>query len=493
MSISTDDLLPSFLSGTSCLIAGKWRSAASGAVLETRSPSDGKVLGTLAAGSVEDIDVAVKAARAAFEEGPWGVMPGYERARILLRLREELLANKEQLAELEARDIGKPMAQALADIDVAARYFEFYAGAADKIHGETIPFLPGHFAVTLREPHGVVGQIIPWNYPAQMGARSLAANLAAGNTVVIKPAEDGCLSVLTLCALATKAGVPDGVINIVTGYGHDAGAALAAHPDLDHLAFTGSPETGTIVQTTAARQFTSCTMELGGKSPQIVFADADLDKAMPVLIKAIIQNAGQTCSAGARILIEASIWDEVSAEIAKRFSALIAGPYWDERDLGPLVNARQKERVEKFIERAIASGAPLLASGTIADDAPEGGYYVAPHVFGPVDGDHELAQEEVFGPVLTLIKFDGEEEAVKIANSTAYALVAAVWTRDGARQMRMMKALRSGQVFINTYGAGGGVELPFGGVGKSGHGREKGMAALMDLTRVKTVTFDHNA
>ena len=335
----------------------------------------------------------------------------------------------------------------------------------------------------------MTGHIIPWNYPAQMFGRTLAPALAMGNATVLKPAEEASLTPLRLAELAVEVGFPPGAINLVTGRGETAGAALAESRDVDFLSFTGSPEVGVLIQTAAARNHIGCTLELGGKSPQIVFDDADLEKALPVLVGAIVQNGGQTCSAGSRVLIQRSIWDGVLDKLKTRFEHLTAAPSSQDRDLGPLISETQKARVEGFLSGAKA---PLLARGQIAADASEAGYYVAPALFGPVEENDDLAREEVFGPVLSLIPFDDEADAVRIANDTDYGLVAGVWSENAGRQTRMAKALRCGQIFLNGYGAGGGIELPFGGVGKSGHGREKGFAALYEFAQLKTVVQKHD-
>lgn len=453
-------------------------------------PSTGEAFDSIPRGTAADIDAAVAAARAAFE-GAWGRLTAAERGRLMHRLSTLILEHADALAVLESRDVGKPLAQARADAVACARYFEFYGGAADKVHGDTIPYLDGYTVMTLREPHGVTGHIIPWNYPMQIIGRSVGAALAMGNACVIKPGEDASLTTLYLGRLAAEAGFPDGAFRVVTGYGEEAGAALAAHPGINHISFTGSQEVGVLVQQAAARNIVPVTLELGGKSPQVVFADADLDDALPFLVRAAIQNAGQTCSAGSRVLIERPVYETVASRIAERFAALTAGPALEDHDLGPLINAAQRDRVAGMVDAARANGFRLLAAGRIAASAPTGGFYVPPVLFGGVDPDAPLAQQEVFGPALALIPFDGEEEAVRIANGTPYGLVAGVWTRDGGRQLRMARRLQAGQVFINNYGAGGGVELPFGGVKKSGFNREKGFEALYGFSTVKTIAIRH--
>jgi aldehyde dehydrogenase (NAD+) len=473
------------------LIDGKPADSLSGARIDVVSPSDGKVFASIPASGAADVDRAVQAARRAFATGPWGRMPAVERGRCLTRLLHLVEKHGDELAALESRDTGKPVRQGRADVTATMRYYEFYGGAGDKIHGDTIPFLAGYTALTLREPHGVVAGIIPWNYPLQILARVAGAALAMGNTLVVKPAEDASLTAIRIAELALEAGIPEGVFNVITGYGREAGAALSGHPGVDYVTFTGSPLTGTAIQQAAAVNNRGVTMELGGKSPQIVFADADLDAALPVLVNAIIQNGGQTCSAGSRILIERPIYEQVATALADRFSKLTAGPHDADLDLGALINPGQKERVAGFVAAAEEAGIPVLARGRIAPDAPEAGYYFAPALFGAVNPDAALAQEEVFGPVLSLFPFEGEEEAIALANSTDFGLVAGVWTKDGGRQHRVAKRVRAGQVFVNGYGAGGGIELPFGGFKKSGHGREKGFEALYDMSATKTIVFNH--
>jgi aldehyde dehydrogenase (NAD+) len=473
------------------LIDGKPADSLSGIRIDVASPSDGKVFSSIPASNVADVDRAVRSAHEAFHDGPWSRMPAVERGRCLTRLFQLVEKNGDELAALESRDTGKPVRQGRADVTATMRYYEFYGGAGDKIHGDTIPFLDGYTALTLREPHGVVAGIIPWNYPMQILARVAGAALAMGNTLVVKPAEDASLTTIRIAQLALEAGVPEGVFNVITGYGRDAGAALSSHPLVDYVTFTGSPMTGTAIQQAAAVNNRGVTMELGGKSPQIVFADADVEAALPVLVNAIIQNGGQTCSAGSRVLIEKPLYEQVASALAERFSGLVAGPHDADLDLGPLINKSQQTRVAAMIAAAKEAGVSVLAEGSVHADAPADGYYQAPVLFGAVDPRAAVAQEEVFGPVLTLFPFEGEEEAVRLANGTDFGLVAGIWTKDGARQHRIAKRVRAGQVFVNGYGAGGGIELPFGGFKKSGHGREKGFEALYDMSATKTIVFNH--
>ncbi|SPA29229.1 aldehyde dehydrogenase [Cupriavidus taiwanensis] len=453
-------------------------------------PSNGEPFAEIARGNATDINVAVHAARQA-ADGVWGRMAPAERVRLLNRVAVALIAHEEELAALEARDTGKPLRQARADARAVARYFEFYAGAVDKLHGQTIPYNPGYTVLTVREPHGVTGHIIPWNYPLQIFGRSVGAALAAGNACVVKPAEDACLSLLRVAEIAAEAGLPEGALNLITGYGHEAGAALARHPGINHISFTGSPQTGKLVSQLAAENHVPVTLELGGKSPQIVFADADLDAVVPVVVNGIVQNAGQTCSAGSRLLVERPVYDLLLDRLASVFESLRVGPSELDLECGPLISRKQQQRVWDFVSDAQHAGVAVMAQGQIVAEAPEAGYYQVPMLFRDVPPAHRLAQEEVFGPLLAAMPFDTEAEAIALANGTPYGLVAGVWTRDGGRQLRLAHKLRAGQVFINNYGAGGGVELPFGGSGQSGYGREKGFEALYGFTTLKTIAIQH--
>ena len=471
-------------------IANQSVASHTGRTLPVIDPSDGQPFDDIQRSDERDINDAVRAARQCFE-GPWSALSAAERGRLLMALSRKVAEHADELAAIEQRDCGKPTSQAAADAAALARYFEFYAGACDKFHGETIPYQNGYSVFTWREPHGVTGHVIPWNYPMQIFGRSVGGALAAGNCCVVKPAEDACLSLIRVAQLAAECGFPPGAINIVTGYGHEVGDALARHPGIQHISFTGSPKIGTLIQQVAAERHCPVTLELGGKSPQIIFADADLDAAIPVVINAIVQNAGQTCSAGSRVLIDSLIYEPLLERLGKAFEKLRVGPAAMDLDVGPLIRQTQQQRVWDFLSDAQVAGIPMVAQGVVVDDAPETGYYQAPTLLRDVPVGHRLAQEEVFGPVLSAMAFQDEDHAVELANATQFGLVAGIWTRDGARQFRMAKRVHSGQVFINNYGAAGGVELPFGGVKSSGYGREKGFEALYGFTTLKTVAIKY--
>jgi aldehyde dehydrogenase (NAD+) len=471
-------------------IGGRWLAARDGRTIPVVSPADGETFDHIPRSTAHEVDQAVAAARAALE-GPWGQLNATVRGRILVRIGEAVLAHEEELTQLEAHDTGKPISTARNDIKVLARYFEFYGTAADKVHGETIPFLTGHQVSLLREPLGVTAHIIPWNYPAQMLGRTVAPALAMGNAAVLKPAEDTSLSALRFAEIATAAGLPEGALNIVTGLGEEAGAALAGHPGIDFVSFTGSNEVGTLVQQAAAKNAVKCVLELGGKSPQIVFEDVDAARAVPVIVRAIVQNAGQTCTAGSRLLVQRTIYDSLVARVAEAFARVRVGTPQMDLDCGPVMNPAQLKRVQRYLDQARASGIPVLAEGRIESGTPVTGYYVKPTFFGPVPREHALACEEVFGPVLAALPFDDEADAIRLANATSYGLLAAVWTENAGRLHRVAKAVKAGQVFMNCYGAGGGVELPFGGTKRSGHGREKGLIALEEVSSTKTLVHYH--
>ena len=474
----------------SMIINGTLCDAASGKTLDVVSPIDAQVFTTIPRGDAVDVDAAVKAARNALE-GAWQKVSALERGRLLMKLSQSILDHFDELVELESRDTGKPLATAENDIRVMARYFEFYAGGADKVHGQIIPYLTDYTVQVLREPLGVTAHIIPWNYPAQMFGRSVAPALAMGNACVVKPAEDACLSVLRVAALAQDIGFPPGALNVVTGLGEEAGAALAAHPDINFVTFTGSNEVGVLVQQAAARHAVKCVLELGGKSAHIVFDDVNMQLAIPAVVKSILQNTGQTCTAGSRLLVQRGVYDRFVQELTAAFSQTRAGSPLANPDCGPLINANQFARVNRYLDLGRQEGLQVLAEGSIDSDVPEGGYYVRPTLFAAHSHDSVLLQEEIFGPVLVAVPFDTEADAIRLANDTRYGLLGAIWTENGGVQQRVAKGIKCGQVFINGFGAGGGVELPFGGMKGSGHGREKGFVAMEEMSTTKTVVHFH--
>ena len=471
---------------TKLLIDGQWRDSASGKTFETINPATEEVIAGVAEGDAADIDLAVKAARRAFDSGPWRKMDARDRGRLINRLADLVEEHIDDLAELETLDNGKPLAEARhGDLPMVVDTFRYYAGWADKIQGQTIPVRGNYFTYTRKEPVGVAGQIIPWNFPLMMVAWKWAPALAAGCTIVMKPAEQTPLSVLRLGELAMEAGFPNGVINIVNGFGETAGASLVAHPGVDKIAFTGEGTTAKIIMRSAVETMKRMTMELGGKSPNIVFADADIDKAVDGALLGIYLNQGQCCCAGSRLFAQEEVHDQFVARLAAKVSARNLGdPFDPKTEQGPQIDKAQFDKIMSYIAKGKQQGATVVTGGERHGDK---GFFIKPTIFSDVKDDMAIARDEIFGPVLSVIKFKEVEEAVTRANTTDFGLAAAVWTRDIGKAHSIAHRLRAGTVWINCYDVFDAA-APFGGFKRSGIGRELGEKALDNYTELKTVT-----
>jgi acyl-CoA reductase-like NAD-dependent aldehyde dehydrogenase len=470
-------------------IGGQRTWASSGSTFEAIDPATGQPFTSVASADRNDVDAAVAAARRAIDAG-WAGLPPVRRVRMLNRLSALLREHSRELAELESLDVGKPLRQAQDDVTAAAGYFEFFAGVADKVFGSSIPLGKGFVDFTLREPLGVSAQIVPWNYPLRLASRGIAPALACGNTVVAKPAAEAGLSIVRLAELATEAGVPGGVVNVVTG-GRETGAALASHPDVNHITFTGSVPTGIAIMKAAAEHVVPVTLELGGKSPNIILADADLERAAASSATTLMQNSAQTCTAPTRLLLEASAHDRFVKILAGKIAAIRLGRGLDDPDMGPVVSERQMKRVLGYIEAGAKDGAKAVAGGGRATSGGlANGYFVEPTLLDNVGRGSLVEQEEIFGPVLTVTTFTSVEEAIAIANGTPYGLVTGIWTRDLSKALTLASAIKSGQVRVNAYSVEGSIGLPFGGYKRSGFGREQGVEALANYTQVKNVMIN---
>ncbi len=468
-------------------IGGKYVEAMGKDRIETIDPATGKVFADFPAGQAEDVDMAVADSKRALH-GEWRQMTPINRGRILAKTAALIRRESERLSIIETLDSGKPLGESRGDIETAATYFEYYAGIADKLQGDTIPLGPDFISLTLHEPVGVTAHIIPWNFPLVTTARGVAPALAAGNTAVVKPATDTPLTAMALAGLLQEAGLPDGVYNVVTGRGSAIGDHLTGHPDVDHVTFTGSVPTGIGVMKTAAERVTSVTLELGGKSPVVVLADADIDSAVEGTLKAIYMNAGQVCSAGSRLVIDRSVHAQMMDKLVGRAEALTIGPGLDAPQLGPLVSKGHLNTVAGYVEEAKSRGISIATGGINANvQGYEGGYYYTPTILDDVEQNDAVIQEEIFGPVLSVQIVDSPEEAIAVSNNTPFGLCAGIYTKDVTKAFRFARDIESGQVFINQYFAGG-VPTPFGGTKLSGFGREKGLAALAAYYQVKCIT-----
>ena len=466
-------------------IANEWTPTRNGQTFEAINPSTEESLTQVARGGLEDIDDAVAAAREAFE-GPWRRVKPEERGRLLYRVARELEARINEFAELETLDTGKPLAHAHGEISGCVRYLDYYAGAADKIHGETIPLGSDYLNYTVREPLGVTAHIVPWNMPLSMVCRSLAPALAAGNTAIIKPAEQTPLTALKFAEIFLDLHFPPGVYNVVPGFGEEAGKALGEHPGIGSITFTGSVETGRNILHSAAEHVKPVVLELGGKSPQIIFADTDLDLAASEVAKGIYSNTGQYCDAGSRLLVDEGVREPLLEKLIQHSRQIKLGEGMNNPDMGPLVSAEHLERVLGYIDIGRQEGANMLIGGKAEEF--ERGYFVTPTVFDEVESKMRIAQEEIFGPVLSVLPFSGDEEAARIANDSSYGLAAGIFTQNIDRAMRFASEVQAGYVMINEYFTGG-MGSPFGGYKQSGIGREKGLVALDNYTQIKNVVL----
>ncbi|MSY19047.1 MAG: aldehyde dehydrogenase family protein [Actinobacteria bacterium] len=460
-------------------IDGRWVHAQDGATLDTLDPATGLVLATVPAAGPADIDLAVRAARRASDDGTWGsAVSERERSRILFRMAELVREQRIELAELEVRDCGKPIGDAYGDVDEVAFMFEYYAGWATKISGDIPPVGPDAMSLIVKEPVGVCGLIVPWNYPMMMAAQKMAPALAAGCTVILKPAEQTPLTALRLARIAELAGVPAGVVNVVTGVGNRAGEALLTHPMVDKISFTGSKVVGQHIQRTCADQLKRVTLELGGKSPNIVFADADLATAIPGTCNGVFGNQGEVCSAGSRVFVEASIYDDVMQQMTDFAAAIKLGSGLDPTTtMGPLVSAVQRDRVQGYVDIGRTEARLAFEGQRPTDPALSGGYFVPPTIFEATSNQLRIAREEIFGPVMTVIPFTTIDQVIALANDTEYGLAAALWTRDISRALRTARAIRAGVVWINDSQPAPS-ETMWGGYKQSGIGRELGPYAL---------------